>query len=190
MDVLSVIVVKNNIVETVKSFKIENPDGFFEKDKNILLAENIFMDEAKKIGSKKAEIILPGDFVVLSKENKKEIRGLGLIRDKDNIFDIGPMTVKIFSKIISEAKTIFFNGPMGKFEDLRFNKGTNEVIKAILENKKAFSVIGGGETVASFKNLNTEVEIPDSVFLSTGGGAILEYLSGKSLPGLTLKNIN
>jgi 3-phosphoglycerate kinase len=155
--------------------------SFFEKE---------IINEAKKIGSKKAEVVLPGDFMVLNKENKKQIKELGLIDDKDNVFDIGPMTISSFSEIISKAKTVFFNGPMGKFEDMRFSKGTDEITKAILENNKAFSVIGGGETIASFKNLNSKFKVPDSVFLSTGGGAILEYLTGKPLPGLkVLKSI-
>jgi phosphoglycerate kinase len=149
--------------------------SFFEKE---------VINEAKKIGSKKAEVVLPGDFVVLNKENKKQIKELGLIDNEDNIFDIGPMTINSFSNIISKAKTVFFNGPMGKFEDIKFSKGTNEVMRAILENNKAFSVIGGGETIASLKNLNSKFKVSDSVFLSTGGGAILEYLTGKSLPGL------
>jgi phosphoglycerate kinase len=156
--------------------------SFFEKE---------VIGEAKEIGSKKAEVVLPGDFVVLNKENKTQIKELGLIDDKDSIFDIGSMTINSFFKIISEAKTVFFNGPMGKFEDTRFSKGTNEVLKAILGNNKAFSVIGGGETIASFKKLNSKFKILDSVFLSTGGGAILEYLADKPLPGLkALKNLN
>ena len=155
------------------------------------LFEKEVISEAKEIGSKKAQIVLPGDFVVLNKENKKQIKELGLIDNDESIFDIGPTTINSFSGIISKARTVFFNGPMGKFEDIRFSKGTNEITKAILKNKKAFSVIGGGETITSFKDLSFKSKVSDSIFLSTGGGAMLEYLANKSLPGLaTIKNIS
>jgi phosphoglycerate kinase len=148
--------------------------------------EALAQAEDLKIG--KTELILPGDFVVLDKNNKKKIKELGKITKDDKIFDIGPIACNAFSKIISKAKTVFFNGPMGKFEDKRFIDGTNKVITAIVKNKKAFSIIGGGETVASLKTLNSRFQTTNSIFLSTGGGAMLKYLAGESLPGLTALN--
>ena len=144
--------------------------------------------QAKDLNIGKAELILPGDFVVLDKNNKKKVRELGKITKDHKILDIGPIAGNTFSKIIFKAKIVLFNGPMGKFEDKRFINGTNKIITAIIKNKKAFSVVGGGETVASFKILNSKFKIPNSIFLSTGGGAMLKYLAGESLPGLEALN--
>ena len=157
------------------------------KANNFSIGQSLFeevMEEAKKLGSQKAELILPGDFAVLDKNGKKQIRELGKISEKDKILDIGPITGHTFDQIISKAKTIFWNGPLGKFEDQRFKDGTNQIIDSIIKNKTAFTVIGGGETIASFRIFDTKFQIPNSIFLSTGGGATLEYLAGEPLPGL------
>ena len=154
--------------------------------KSLYDKEALTQAEDLKIG--KTELILPGDFVVLDKNNKKKVRELGKITKDDKILDIGPIAGNTFSKIISKAKTVLFNGPMGKFEDKRFINGTNKIITAIIKNKKAFSVIGGGETVASFKILNSKFKVPNSIFLSTSGGAMIKYLAGESLPGLIALN--
>ncbi len=144
--------------------------------------------QVKDLNIGKTELILPGDFVVLDKNNQKQIRELGKIAENDKILDIGPIACDTFSKIISKAKTVFFNGPMGKFEDKRFSDGTNKIINAVIENKLAFSAIGGGETIACFRFFNSKFQIPNSIFLSTGGGAMLKYLAGESLPGLVALN--
>jgi len=97
--------------------------------------------------------------------------------------DIGPQTVKLFSQEISNAKTILWNGPMGLFEDKRFAEGTNAIARAVAEvtEKGAKSIIGGGDSV---KALN-KAKLGDKVsFMSTGGGASLEFLEGKILPGV------
>jgi len=113
------------------------------------------------------------------------------IKDK-KILDIGDQTVKTYSVIIKKSKTIIWNGPMGFFEKKGFEKGTLGIWKAILENKQAQIVVGGGETIASkakikSKNINSfKINSNPYLFLSTGGGAMLEYLSGKKLPGLAL----
>ncbi len=148
-------------------------------DKNVLV-------EAKDLYTGKTELILPADFVVLDKNNQKQIRELGKIIEDDKILDIGPIASDTFSKIISKAKTVFFNGPMGKFEDEGFSDGTDEIINAIIQNKTAFSVIGGGETLLAFKVLKSEYKIQNTEyrFFSTGGGAMLKYLAGEQLPGL------
>lgn len=116
------------------------------------------------------EIILPVDV----RESKRAI------------FDIGPKTEKQFSETIAGAKTIVWNGPMGLYEKKEFSRGTRAVWKAILKSR-ARIVIGGGETIASgclvpgFKKLISKRK---NIFLSTGGGAMLEYLAGKKLPGI------
>jgi phosphoglycerate kinase len=108
----------------------------------------------------------------------------GDISDADEGFDIGPETAKRYAEIIRGAKTILWNGPMGMFEDKRFAEGTNVVAKAVVEATQrngAKSIIGGGDSV---KALN-QAGLGDKVtFMSTGGGASLEFLEGKELPGV------
>ena len=144
--------------------------------------------QAEKMGIGKAELILPSDFMVLDKDNQIQTKELGNIAEDDKVFDIGPITCNTFSKIILKAKTVFFNGPMGKFEQEGFSNGTNKIINAIIENKLAFSIIGGGETITCLRSFNPKFQGSDSIFLSTGGGAMLKYLVGESLPGLIALN--
>jgi phosphoglycerate kinase len=96
--------------------------------------------------------------------------------------DIGPETIKKFKEIIASAKTIVWNGPMGKFEETPYDTGTREILNAVLESD-AFSVVGGGESVEVIEENNAMDKIS---FVSTGGGAMLEYMSGKELPGLVV----
>ena len=116
-------------------------------------------------------------------KNKKIILPIDYVIKDRKILDIGPNTAKYYSNIIKSAKTIIWNGPMGYFEDKRFIKGSEAIVKSILINK-SFAVIGGGETTALFTYLNKNVKIKNNIFLSTGGGAMLEYLAGKKLPGI------
>ncbi len=132
---------------------------------------------------------------------RKIILPIDVVIYKRKILDIGPETVKKYNEIIKKAKTIIWNGPMGMFEDKKFVKGTEAIAAAIFENKKAKIVIGGGETIASLKIKNSRFhrgfstkseqisKIKNNIFFSTGGGAMLEYLAGKKLPGMeALKN--
>ena len=126
------------------------------------LYEEEMIPEAKKIlKTMPKKIFLPIDFLI----------------NKNRFLDIGPKTINFYNKKIQAAKTIIWNGPMGKFEDRRFAKGTEKIAKTIFKNKKAKTVIGGGETIAS-------LPLKPNVFLSTGGGAMLEFLAGKKLPGI------
>lgn len=95
-------------------------------------------------------------------------------------FDIGPKTIEKFAEIISHAETIVWNGPMGLFEKEPYDQGTRKVLKAISESG-AFSVVGGGESVQAVNESGLEHELS---FVSTGGGAMLEMLSGESMPGV------
>ena len=113
-------------------------------------------------------------------------------KDK-KILDIGPRTSARYAEIIEKAKTIIWGGPMGKYEEQGYGKGTKTIWQAILENKKSFSVIGGGETIGSLKLIRTKPHTlvsacrpgrASGLFLSTGGGAMLEFLSSKKLPGI------
>ena len=94
--------------------------------------------------------------------------------------DIGPKTISLFKEKISKAKTIFWSGPFGKIEEKKFQKGTKEIAKAIAKSK-AFSVIGGGETIDFVFDLGLAKGFSH---LSTGGNAMLEFLAGKRLPGI------
>ncbi|MDO8556874.1 MAG: phosphoglycerate kinase [Candidatus Jorgensenbacteria bacterium] len=125
------------------------------------------LDEVKKYAFS-PDVILPTDV---------EMKGT-------KVLDIGPETTKEYVKIIRGAKTIIWSGPMGMFEKKGFEEGTQAVWKAVLANKKAHTVVGGGDTLASLKLLTTHYELPTNLFLSTGGGAMLEFLSGKKLPGV------
>lgn len=95
--------------------------------------------------------------------------------------DIGPKTAAAFAQVISMAKTIVWNGPMGKFEDKPYDLGTKIILHAIMENKEAKVVIGGGESLAVVEHENA---IDRVGFVSTGGGAMLDFLGGVAMPGL------
>ncbi|MEK7555298.1 MAG: phosphoglycerate kinase [Patescibacteria group bacterium] len=119
----------------------------------------------------------------------KLILPIDLVVHQRDILDIGLRTIEKYSKIIKDAKTIIWNGPMGYIEDPKFANGSKEIAKVIMANKKAFVVVGGGETVVSLKSPNSKSYILNSnVFISTGGGAMLEYLAGKKLSGITALN--
>jgi phosphoglycerate kinase len=154
------------------------------------------LDKAQKRGS---TFLLPTDNVVATpvktdKLNKKgkpvielnnpRINSEANIPDSEEGVDIGPATSKTYAEAISSAKTVLWNGPMGIFEDPRFAEGTFAVAKAVVEATQkngAKTIIGGGDSV---KALN-KAGLGDKVtFMSTGGGASLEFLEGKELPGV------
>ena len=94
--------------------------------------------------------------------------------------DIGPKTIRLFTKVIKSAKTVYWNGPMGVFEYKRFSKGTRAVARAMAENPNQM-VVGGGDSAAAVRNFGLE---KDFYFVSTGGGASLALLEGSELPGI------
>lgn len=149
-----------------------------------------YLERAKSLG---VEIVLPVDIVVASKfgadaevsiEKASEIES-SPFGDKGLGLDIGPESSEIFAKEIAQAKTVFWNGPMGVFEIDKFAAGTSAVAKA-LSKVQGLSVVGGGDSAAAVRILGFE----DNQFghISTGGGASLEYLEGKPLPGLEVLN--
>jgi len=114
---------------------------------------------------------------------KTGVRAVGSISPKE-ILDIGPDTISLFASVIAEAKTIIWNGPMGQFEEEKYQTGTFEIAKAIAESN-AYKIIGGGETVAVLEKLNLLNKINH---ISTGGGSLLEYLAKGSLQGIEALN--
>lgn len=116
-------------------------------------------------------------------------RALGLVRRDEVIWDIGPATVKLFQDILAEARTIAWNGPMGWIERKEFAHGTDGIMEGILASDATHVVVGGGETLEAVSVYAERHEISlakhfPHIFLSTGGGAMIEFLEGRELPGL------
>ncbi len=148
-----------------------------EKDK-LDLAKNI-LDKAVAM---QKEIVLPIDHVVVEKvdpQAKSEIVGDQIPEGKIAV-DIGPKTIALFNAKLNSAKTIVWNGPLGIFEMDAFSKGTEEVGKFV-SGLKAVTIIGGGDTAAAVAKFNLQKKM---THISTGGGASLEFLEGKTLPGI------
>jgi phosphoglycerate kinase len=152
------------------------------------LLEEGMIDTCRKLLEDYGDVIhLPVDIVVAEKfaaDAAPERVPADQIPDGKMGLDIGPGSVKRFTNLLSNAKTIFWNGPMGVFEFPAFADGTKGVAEAIVgaTQKGAFSVVGGGDSAAAVRQLG----LPDDGFshISTGGGASLEYLEGKTLPGI------
>jgi phosphoglycerate kinase len=123
------------------------------------------------------KIILPLDVVT----EKEEIKKLSNLQSNDKAMDIGPQTEARFGALIEQAKTIIWNGPVGNFENPNFNRGTEFIYYAITQNSSAHSVVGGGETIAA---ISKEEYLDKITHLSTGGGAMLEYIENGTLPGI------
>jgi len=132
------------------------------------------------------KLILPVDTVVANDfSNPTEIKTVkaGEIPEGFMGLDIGPETIALFKKELEGAKTVFWNGPMGVFEDPRFAVGTVEVCKTLAELEGATTIIGGGDSASAAKNLGFAEKFSH---ISTGGGASLEYMEGKELPGVAI----
>ncbi len=157
----------------------------------ISLCEKDMADECKSIAEKAkaagCEIILPVDRVAIRefKENAAhEIVGLDAIADDQESVDIGPDTIKNIEALLEKAKTVLWNGPMGVFEMKPFDNGTNKVAQkaaALTKEGKLLSVAGGGDTVSALDNAGV---VEDFSYISTAGGAFLEWIEGKELPGV------
>ena len=135
------------------------------------------------------KIIYPEDVVVgKSLDGSAEIKELNNISKDELILDIGPKTIKAINSLIEESSTILWNGPAGYFENPNFAKGSLEIAKKIIEKNKnntIYSVAGGGDTVSLLNGIGA---INNFNFVSTAGGAFLEYLEGKELPGIKALN--
>lgn len=151
------------------------------------LCEPDLIDEAERLTltarSHGANIPLPTDVIVsekLTSDADSAVRLISQIDDSEKIYDIGPDTIKHFVSIIKKAKTILWNGPVGAFEIDQFSKGTRAIAKAIAESP-GFSVAGGGDTLAAIEAYGVGKSID---YISTGGGAFLSFIEGKTLPAI------
>ena len=171
----------NNIIKYMgnnigKSLQEENSDQIIKEIFSLSEKEN-------------CKIIYPEDIVVGKHLNgTPQIKELNEILSDEMILDIGPKTIKIINNIIDESNTILWNGPAGYFENPSFANGSIKIAEKIIENNKSnriYSVVGGGDTVSLLNSLNV---INNFNFVSTAGGAFLEYLEGKELPGIKALN--
>jgi phosphoglycerate kinase len=146
---------------------------------------DIARDALKKADERGVKLMLPIDHCLADKfasDAKTQLfSGKGPFPPEWMALDIGPETVKIFSAEIAEAATIVWNGPMGVAELTPFAKGTNAIAKALAKNEDAITIVGGGDSVAALHNSGVADKI---THISTGGGASLEFLEGKTLPGV------
>jgi len=147
---------------------------------------DVAADLVKKAKAKGVKLILPVDQVLSDKfDNEANTEGADIDSGKDGFMglDIGPESVKLLSEVIMNSKTILWNGPMGVFEMPNFQKGTVSIAQAIAEStaQGAFSLVGGGDSVAAVNKFGLADKVS---YVSTGGGAMLEYIEGKVLPGI------
>ena len=189
------------------STKIKFIKNFLDKADNLLLAgalantiisakgfnigksvtEEEMIGEIKKLELTSIKLHIPVDVVVSVDPSGKEssrISPVGKTREDEMILDIGPDTIKLFTRIISQAKMVVWNGPMGLLEVEKFSLGSREIAHAIAKNP-GFSTVGGGDTVAFLE----EIGLLDKItHVSTGGGAMLKFLAGEKLPGIEALN--
>ena len=154
--------------------------SLFEKHKESLLEDII-----KKCEVNNCKLIIPDDVIVAkSYESSAQLKSLNKIEDNDLILDIGENTVKKIYDIIDKSNTILWNGPAGYFELEKFSIGSNKIAKKISDNTKSKSLVsiaGGGDTIAAINKSGCYNEF---TYISTAGGAFLELLEGKILPGI------
>ena len=155
-----------------------------EKNSDPIIKEIFSLSETEN-----CKIIFPQDVMVGKNLNgNPQIKELNEVSSDEMILDIGPKTISIINNIIEESNTILWNGPAGYFENPSFANGSIQIAKKIIEKNKfnkVYSVAGGGDTVSLLNSLNS---INNFNFVSTAGGAFLEYLEGKELPGIKALN--
>jgi len=163
--------------------------------KNLKIGKSLIEENTKEIiktiyekaEENKCKILIPEDCVVGSSFNSDGVnKDLNSIEDNDIILDIGPKTMEGIKKIIDQSNTVLWNGPAGYFENQNFMTGTISIAEVISKNtvkKSLISILGGGDTLAAINKSKDKLSF---THLSTAGGAFLEYLEGKDLPGLTV----
>ncbi|MDP3463298.1 MAG: phosphoglycerate kinase [Bacteroidales bacterium] len=193
------------------SGKIEIINNLLDKVDNLIIGGGMMFTFIKAMGGKVGNSLIEDELIETAKEAmlKAKEKGVNLLIPTDTVvadsfsndasqklckvmeipdgmmgLDIGPETIKTFSEVIKNSKTILWNGPMGVFEFSNFEKGTKEIALAIAEatSKGCYSLVGGGDSVAAVGKYHLADKVS---YVSTGGGAMLEYIEGKELPGVT-----
>ena len=187
--ILNLIKSANNIIivgamaNNFLSYK-KNEIGKSLKEDN---SEDVIRKIFEVVKKNKCKMILPEDCLVSKNfEGESVSKDINSVEKDDIILDIGPKTVKIIEEIIDNSNTVMWNGPAGYFENKNFAFGTNAIAQKVSKNTKnrsLISVLGGGDTVSAVNNSGLELSF---THLSTAGGAFLEYLEGKDLPGLSV----
>lgn len=165
-----------NTILTIRGICVR--DNWTEEEASLL-------DVVQDIDLTSPKLHLPIDGIMALKNlDQKYLRigGVGTLRKEEDIFDIGPETIEKYKAIIKEAGTIIWNGPMGYSEMSAFEKGTLDIMEAVAENK-GFAIVGGGETVEAIFKAKMENRFEH---ISTAGGAMLDFISGDSLPGIKI----
>ena len=179
------IVIVGAMANNILKFKGHNIGKSIQEDNCDKIIEEIFSLSIKN----SCNIIYPKDVTVGKDLNgSPKIKELNDVSEDELILDIGPKSIKNINNIIEKSNTILWNGPAGYFENPSFAKGSLEIVKKIIEKNKAntlYSVAGGGDTVTL---LNSIGAVNNFDFVSTAGGAFLEYLEGKELPGIKALN--
>ena len=179
------IVIVGGMANNILKYKGYNIGKSINEDNCDQIIEEIFSLSKKK----NCKIIYPEDVAVGKNLNGSPIiKEINKVSQDDLILDIGPKSIQVINSLIEKSETILWNGPAGYFENPNFAKGSNEIAKKIIEKNKnntIYSVAGGGDTVALLNNLNA---FNNFDFVSTAGGAFLEYLEGKELPGIKALN--
>jgi len=179
------IIIVGGMANNILSYK-GNPVGKSIKEIN---CNNIVDEIFKEAKNHSCSIIYPTD-VAVGKNKKDEaiIKKISQVENDDIILDIGPETIKNIKEIIEASKTVLWNGPAGYFENSNFANGSFEIAKKIVQKNRdnlIFSIAGGGDTIAVLNKINA---LKNFNFVSTAGGAFLEYLEGKELPGIKALN--
>ncbi len=179
------IIVVGGMANNILSYKGSSIGKSIKEENCEKEIENIF----KTSNDYSCSIIYPQDVKIgKSMDDKSQVKDLTEVSADDLILDIGPKTLKKIRDIIENSKTVLWNGPAGYFENPNFALGSYEIAKMIIQKNKdnsIYSVAGGGDTIAVLNQINA---INNFNFVSTAGGAFLEYLEGKELPGIKVLN--
>jgi phosphoglycerate kinase len=179
------IIIVGGMANNIIKYRGNNIGKSLQEENSDQIIKEIFSLSEKE----NCKIIYPQDVIVgKNLHGTPQIKELSEISSDEMILDIGPKTINLINKIIDESNTILWNGPAGYFENPSFANGSIEIAKKIIENNKSnkiYSVAGGGDTVSLLNSLNS---IDNFNFVSTAGGAFLEYLEGKELPGIKALN--
>ena len=181
------IIIVGGMANTILKHMGKNVGKSICEDNSGTLVKEIFENSIKY----NCEIVIPNDVMVSENLDGKGLeKDVNEIADNEMILDIGPKTISSIEKIINKSRTVLWNGPAGYFENPNFQNGTKKILEVIsikTMNEKIFSVAGGGETVAAINKFKKSNSFN---FISTAGGAFLEYLEGKTLPGIKALNQN